>query len=247
MDDRSRRSSEQPPSGFRASIDLAYATAEDVLRDRLADATRGLIARFDAPLSIGDAVGVRIEITRQRLHVSARGLVRWATPLARGTLVVIDHEGAGHRDEVILDVLFGVRTTGSETESAPDGAPPLSVAMLQRNGVLRQVFQLALERFAREKAGGAALRLDAAGDVPTFVASISARHPDLAIIDCDGVESQTDPILDAVRSNGSTRRTPVILLSSTRSPCAGDRFTVTMHKPVAMKAFLNTTDLLLRS
>ena len=249
MDDRSRRTGRQSASGFRASIELTYDRADDMRRDRLPDATRGIIARSTCRLHDGDAVNVRIEIARQRVTVSALGVVRWATPLARGSLAGLDLEGVGHRDDVKLDLLFGIRQAGSPEEAtarAPTGAPPLSVAMLQPNGVLRQVLQGALARYARES-GGAALRIDAVDDLPSFLASISSRQPDLAIIDCDGVEEQADPIVDHVRSSEPTRRTPVILLSSVRSPRVKDRYTATVRKPVAMKAFLKTTGLLLQS
>lgn len=251
MDDRSRAADEQPqppPSEHRATIELTYARADDVRRDRLRDVPRGLMARCPAPLHPGDAALVRIDVTRERASASALGVVRWATPLARGSLVGLEIEGVTHRDTVKLDLLLGIRIAGSLDDLAagePIEGPPISVTMLQPNGVLRQVIQSALERFASEKAGGAALRLEAAQDVPTFVAAVSARRPDLAIIDCDGIADEADPIVDAVRSHEPSRRTPVILLSSERSPRVEDRYTVTMRKPLAMKAFLTTAGLLL--
>ncbi len=249
MGDRSRGSDGQPPAEFRAAIELAYDCAKDVRRDRLHDAPRGLIARSAASLRVGAGVDVRIEIARERVRVSARGIVRWATPLAHGSLVGLDLEGVDHRDAVKLDLLLGIRVAGTLTEplavDAPAEVPVFSVAMLQSNGVFRQVLQNALERFAREKAAGKGLRLEAVADVPSFVASVSARRPDLAIIDCDGFPTATDPIVDAVRSSERTRRMPVILLSSKRLPRLEDPYTLTMRKPVAMKAFLHTADLLL--
>lgn len=249
MEDRSPDSGGQQAAAPRPVIDVAYACAEDARRDRLPDAPRGLIARSPSPLLAGDTVDVRIEVARERAHVAARGLVRWATPLVRGSLVGLELQGVEHRDAVKLDLLLGIRVAGTVAETAAvaaPAAPPLSVAMLQPNGVLRQVLQHALERLAKEKVGGAALRLEAVADVPSFIASVSARRPDLAIIDCDGIETPADPIVDAVRSNEPTRRTPLILLSSGEAPEREDPYTVTMQKPVGMKVFLHAADLLLR-
>jgi hypothetical protein len=72
------------------------------------------------------------------------------------------------------------------------------------------------------------------------------RRRNLAIADCDGIASAADPLVDAIRSHAEWARLPVILLSRSRSARLEDRYTVTMQKPVAMKALLHTTGLLLR-
>ncbi len=241
---------EQTPGSSVSTLLLTYACADDVRRDRLRDLPRGLLARTSDPLAPGDAVQVRIAVEREKATVSASAVVRWVTPLAKGSIVGMDLKGAEHRDDVKLDLLLGIRGARDDDERLAVGSgsdlPALTVALLQPNRVLRQVIANALERFARDKEGGR-LRIDAVGDGPSFVTAVAAHRPDLAVIDCDGVAGCADPLMHAVRLRESSQHVPVILLSGARSPRLDDRYTVTMQKPVAMKAFLDTADLLLAS
>jgi hypothetical protein len=75
---------------------------------------------------------------------------------------------------------------------------------------------------------------------------MAERRRNLAIIDCDGIPSAADPLVDAVRSHEEYARLPIVILSRTRSARLEDSYTVTMQKPVAMKTLLHTTGILLR-
>jgi hypothetical protein len=237
-----------------AVITLRYRSAADARRDRLPDVTRGVIARTRVPVREGEVVPVRVELERERVSLDLRARVRWATPLAAGALTGLELEGRTGRDEVQIDLLLGVRTASSWTDPARDAglphlAPPalprLSVSMLQPSRVLREVLSSALVRLARD-GNGWDLQLDAVSSVDAFLASMAERRRNLALVDCDGIESAADPLVDAVRSHADYARLPLVLLSRTRSARLEDRYTVTIQKPVAMKTLLYTTGILLR-
>ncbi len=234
-------------------ITLRYASAAHARRDRLPDVSRGIIARTRFAIREGEVCRARIELERENVAVEVRARVRWATPLASGTLVGIELEGASRREDVQLDLLLGIRTasraaepaSGLSSRVAPAPLPQLSVAMLEPSRVLREVLASALVRFARE-GNGWDLQLDAVPTVDAFLAAMADRRRNLAIADCDGIASAADPLVDAIRSHSEWARLPVVLLSRSRSARLEDRYTVTMQKPVAMKALLHTTGLLLR-
>jgi len=215
--------------------------------------SRGIIARTRLMIREGEVRRARIELERENVTVEVRARVRWATPLASGTLVGLELEGASRREEVQLDLLLGIRTasraaepaSGLPSRVAPAPLPRLSVAMLEPSRVLREVLTSALVRFARE-GNGWDLQLDAVPTVDAFLAAMADRRRNLAIADCDGIASAADPLVDAIRSHAEWARLPVVLLSRSRSARLEDRYTVTMQKPVAMKALLHTTGLLLR-
>jgi hypothetical protein len=155
---------------------------------------------------------------------------------------------------VQIDLLLGIRTASHATDLAQEAAlphlappalPRLSVAMLQPSRVLREVLSSALVRLARD-GNGWDLQLDAVSSVDAFLASMAERRRNLALVDCDGIESAADPLVDAVRSHADYARLPLVLLSRTRSARLEDRYTVTIQKPVAMKTLLHTTGILLR-
>jgi hypothetical protein len=244
MDENPRSGSAGAPPG--AGIVLRYARVADARRDRLREFPRGIMARTTVPVRAGERIPVRIEVEEGSASISARGEVSWVRPIAAGTVAGLSLFGDSHRDEVKLDLLLGLRPIGAavaEPRAVASGAT-LSVTMLQPNPVLRQVLVGALERFARERSG-AALRVETAVDAASFVAAVTERHPDLAIIDCDGIAGAVEPLLGAVRS-GASGRVPVIIFSDERSPRLQDRRTITMRKPVWMKGLLDTVDLLLR-
>jgi hypothetical protein len=236
-----------------ALITLRYASAAHARRDRLPDVARGLIARTRLAVREGEVCPARIELERENVTIELRARVRWATPLATGALVGIELEGASRREDVQLDLLLGIRTAASAAD--PASGPPsrvtaaplprLSVAMLEPSRVLREVLTSALVRFARD-GNGWDLQLDAMPTVDAFLAAMAERRRNLAIADCDEIASAADPLVDAIRSHAEWARLPVILLSRSRSARLEDRYTVTMQKPVAMKALLHTTGLLLR-
>lgn len=242
----------------RVSLVLRYASAADVWRDRLPDLPRGLLARTVERLSRGDVVQLQLDIRREGAKVFARGRVAWVSPLAKASLIGLELEGVTHRDDVQIDLMLGLR--GQPPTDDPACAPGegplvtpipvapqrrLDVAMLQPNGVLRGVIAGALARWARERSRWD-LRVHAVPDTAQFLSSVTARRPRLGIVDCDAISRAADPLLDAVRSSDEVGRTPLILLSELRSARLEDRYTVTMRKPVAMKALLHTVDLFLR-
>lgn len=233
-------------------ITLRYASAADARRDRLADVARGVIARMRFVVREGEVLPAHIELEREKVRIELSARVRWATPLATGSLAGLELEGASPREDVQLDLLLGIRTASRAAEPALEsasripapGLPRLSVAMLQPNRVLREVLSSALVRFARD-GNGWDLQLDAVATVDAFLTAMAGRRRNLAIVDCDGIASAVDPLVDAVRSHSEWARLPMILLSRTRSARLEGR-TVTMQKPVAMKALLHTTGLLLQ-
>jgi hypothetical protein len=233
-------------------ITLRYASAVEARRDRLPDVARGVIARVRTGIVEGQLVPVRIELAREKVALDVRARVRWATPLATCTLAGLELEGPSRREDVQLDLLLGIRSASRPRELAgaalprvTAALPRLSVAMLEPNRVLREVLSSALVRFARD-GNGWDLRLDAVETMEAFVAALAERRRDLAVVDCDRVASTVDPVVDAIRSHVEWTRLPVILLSRTRLARLEDRYTVSMQKPVAMKALLQTTGLLLR-
>lgn len=236
-----------------AVITLRYPSAAELRRDQLPDVAKGVIARTKAAIRQGDLVPLRIELARERLTLQIRARVRWATPLASGTLAGLELLGDSRRDDVQIDLLLGLRSAsrppepaaGSVTPRVPPALPRLSIALLEPNRVLREVLASALVRFARDGKGWD-LQLDEVATTEAFLAAMAARRRDLAIVDCDGLGPATDPLLDAIRSHSEWSRLPVVLLSRTRSARLEERYTVTMQKPVAMKALLQTTGLLLR-
>jgi DNA-binding response OmpR family regulator len=110
--------------------------------------------------------------------------------------------------------------------------------------VLREVLASALARYARD--AGWDLHLDAVATTNAFMQALSRRRRDLAVVDSDALGPAADALVEGVRSHAQWARLPVILLSHTGPARAEDRCTVTMQKPVAMKALLHTTGLLLR-
>jgi hypothetical protein len=232
---------------------LRYASAADARRDRLPDVPRGVIARTRLGVREDDVVPVRIQLERERVTLEVRAHVRWATPLATGTLAGLELQGPSRREEVQLDLLLGIRTASHAEAARAAGLPHLaipalprlSVAMLETSRVLREVLTSALVRFARDGSGWD-LQLEAVATTDAFFAALSSRRRNLAVLDCDGIAEGADPILEMIRSNAEWARIPVVLLSRSRSARLEDRYTVTMQKPVAMKALLHTTALLLR-
>jgi CheY-like chemotaxis protein len=235
-----------PAGAKRGPLALTYAAAADVRRDRLPDVRRGVIARVPERLAEGDEVTVALRFEREGLTVAAIGRVRWATPLARACLVGLELAGATHRDDVQLDLLFGLRAAGGGAAGSRAAAPEraLPIALLQPSAVLGGVVACALRRFAREQ--GWDLRLEVTRDGAALLAALSARPPRLVVVDCDRAGGGVDPLLDAIRAHGERARLPVVLLSAVRSPRLEDPRAVTLGKPVAMKALVHTVDLLLR-
>ncbi len=234
-------------------ITLHYKSAADARRDRLPDVTRGIIARTRVAVREGETMPVRIELEREQVTLDVRARIRWATPLASGALAGLELEGPSGREEVQIDLLLGIRSASRAWESTsallPQVTAPalerLCVAMLQPNRVLREVLTSALMRLARDGAGWD-LRLDAVSTLDAFLPAMAERRRDLAIVDCDGIAAAADPLVDAIRSHAQYAKLPIVLLSRSRSARLEDRYTVTMQKPVAMKALLHTTGILLR-
>ncbi len=243
---------ETDSSCARAALALAYRCAADVRRDRLADFPRGILARTREPPLPGDEVDVRILLEREKVTASALGVVRWVTQFAEESMVALEIWGIEHRDDVKLDLMLGIRSAGpaeSEQRAARPraAAQALTVTMLEPDPVLGQVIANALQRFAKEKEGFGELQLETVADAPSFVAAVAAHRPGLAVIDCDALPGGADPLVAAIRSLEQSKRVPLILLSDARAPRLEDPSAVTMQKPVGMKAFLHTADLLLRS
>jgi hypothetical protein len=235
-------------------ITLRYGSASDARRDRLPDVARGVLARTRVPVHEGAVVPVRVMLEREKVWLDLRAKVRWTTPLAAGALVGLELQGPTHREEVQIDLLLGVRTASPGPDLSPAVAfphlaapalPRLSVSMLQPSRVLREILSSALVRLARD-GNGWDLQLDAVGTVDAFLASMAEQRRNLALVDCDGIDTAADALVDAIRSHAEYARLPLVLLSRTRSARLEDRYTVTMQKPVAMKTLLHTTGILLR-
>jgi hypothetical protein len=240
-------------SAGEVAITLRYPSATEARRDRLPDVPRGVIARTRVAVREGDERPVRIELEREKVTLDVRCRVRWATPLASGALAGLELSGPSPREEVQLDLLLGIRSASRASAAhlagvdgvAPLALPRLSVALLEPSRVLREVLTSALVRFARD-GNGWDLQLDAVSSVDAFREAMSARRRNLAVVDCDGIGTAADPLVDAIRSHSEWGRLPLVLLSRTRSARLEDRYTVTMQKPVAMKSLLYTTGILLR-
>jgi hypothetical protein len=234
-------------------IILRYASALEARRDRLPDVPRGVIARTRVAVRDGDVLPARIEVAREKVTLDVRARIRWATPLASSTLAGIELHGPSRREEVQLDLLLGNRSAAPAPE--PGGAsvtrlnlavlPRLSVVMLQPSRVLREVLGSALARFAREGSGWD-LHLDAVATTDAFVEALARRRRDLAVVDCDAIGAVADSLLAGIRAHDEWARLPVVLLARSGAGRADDGCTVTMQKPVSMKALLRTTGLLLR-
>jgi Tfp pilus assembly protein PilZ len=245
-----------PPSVLLAAttIELKYRSAADVARDRLPQLPRGLLARTQSPVRLGDAVDVVIELERESLRVRARGEVRWVTALASSSLVGLTLEGQTPQDDERLDQLLadpaigGAVATPALTPAHSFGAAPvLSVAMLQPSTVLRQILSAALQTVTGKLGARWTLKLDACTTPDAFLASMASRRRQLAVVDCDAVRGAEEPLIDAIRSHEGYERLPIVLLSGTRTARLEDPFAVTMQKPLTVKSFLHTTELLLRA
>jgi len=233
-------------------ITLRYKSAADARRDRLPEVPRGIIARTRIAVREGETVPLRIELEQEKVALDIRARIRWATPLASGALAGLELEGASPREEVQIDLLLGIRPASRAADASallPNvAAPPvprLSVALLEPNRVLREVLSSALARLARDGAGWD-LQLDAVSTVEAFLREMAERPRNLAIVDCDGIPTAVDPLVDAVRSHAEYAKLPIVLLSRSRAAGIADPYTVTMKKPIAMKALLHTTGILLR-
>jgi hypothetical protein len=248
---------------------LRYARAADVRKDQLGDERHGLLLRTRAPLRQGDRVKVVVELAHEKLTLRVAGEVRWVTPLISGALAGIALVPGSHRETVQLDVLFGRRTAGpapetavagavsaapprprpeapgaeAEAEAAPGARRPLAVAMLQPNGVLRQVLENALHRFGQEQ-GGWDVSVEAHGEADAFLEALAARPRGLAIVDCDVLGPAAEPLVAAIRSHDAWARLPLILLSSSGGSRLEDGWAVYLRKPVAMKAFVDLAGIL---
>ncbi len=247
-------------------IGLRYASAADVLRDRLAGERHGILVRTKLPLALGDRAPVTIDLEKERVTIRATGEVRWVTPLVNGALVGIVLVSASHRDGVQLDLVFGIRTAGSAPEhagplpvrlaaaapaafgevgreSAPGPIRALSVAMLQPNLVLRQALGAALERLGREK-GPWEMSVQSAAEPDTFLEALASEPRGLVVIDCDLLGAAVDPLVDAIRSHAAWERLPLILMSSDRRSSVEDSYAVFVRKPFEVKAFVNLAGIL---
>jgi hypothetical protein len=175
------------------------------------------------------------------------------TPLASSSLVGLALSGTTSADGERLDLLLGAppalgAAAPALTPAIPFAATPfLSVAMLQPNVVLRQILATALERLATRLGETWALKLDACATPDGFLASMATRRRQLAVVDCDAVRGAVVPLHDAIRSHEGYERLPLVLLSSHRTARLEDPWAVTMQKPLTVKSFLHTTELLLRA
>jgi hypothetical protein len=239
-------------------VELTYASAAMIGRDRLPQLPRGLLARTTAPVSVGDAVTVSIEARLEAMTIRARGEVRWVTSLATGKLVGLSLEGESdddrHNLEHVLDAPAGggaAMTPALTPALAPvlrfSQAPVLSVAMLQPNPVLRHILGGALAKVTARLGERWTLKLEGCATADAFLASMASRQRQLAIIDCDAFAGTVDALIDAIRSHEYYQRLPIVLLSGDRPARLEDRFAVTLQKPLTVKSFLHTTELLLRS
>ncbi|BDG06256.1 PilZ domain-containing protein [Anaeromyxobacter oryzae] len=254
--------------GCAPGIGLKYASATDVRRDRLADERHGVLVRTKLRLAVGDRTPVTIELEKERIAIQATGEIRWVTPLVNGALAGIALVPASHRDGVQLDLVFGVRSAGPAPERAvpppapiaaaaaaalapgavqrqavPEAVPPLSVAMLQPNPVLRQALVAALGRFGREK-GPWDVSVQATAEPDAFIEALSAEPRGLAIIDCDPLGAAVDPLVAAIRSHRAWERLPLILLSSDGRSRLEDGYAVFVRKPFEVKSFVNLAGIL---
>lgn len=241
-------------AGEVAEIAVQYARGADVRKDQLGDERHGLIVRTRAAYAPGDRPRVVIDLAQEKFTLRVTGEVKWVTPLITGALVGVALHAGSHRETVQLDVLFGRRTAGPAPEpaAAPEPAPaatprregrPLSVAMLQPNGVLKTVLVNALSRFGQER-GGWDVSVDAHAEPDGFLEALAAKPRGLAIIDCDPLGVAAEPLVAAIRSHHAWERLPLILLSSDGDARMADGHAVYLRKPVAMKAFVDLAGIL---
>lgn len=235
-------------------IELTYAAAPVMGRDRLPQLPNGLLARTGAAVSVGDTVNVSIFWKLEGITIRARGVIHWITQLATSKLVGMTLQGETETDrdriEHVLSVPSGVGAAMSPamTPSLPFAAVPvLSVAMLQPNRVLRQILAAALEKLTGRLGERWTLKLEACADPDRFLTSLSDRVRHLAVIDCDAVRGAEEPLIDAIRSHDAYAKLPLVLLSSHRPARLEDGRAVTLQKPLTVKSFLHTTELLLRT
>jgi hypothetical protein len=143
---------------------------------------------------------------------------------------------------------LGAAAAPALTPAIPYAAAPiLSVAMLQPSSVLRQILSTALQTVTGKLGEGWTLKLEACATPDGFLASMASRRRQLAVVDCDAVRGAEEPLIDAIRSHEGYERLPIVLLSGHRTARLEDRFAVTMQKPLTVKSFLRTTELLLRA
>ncbi len=235
------------------TIQLVYASAAEVGRDRLPQLPRGLLARTQSRVHVGDTVEVAIQTQRESLRVRARGEVRWVTALARSSLVGMALDGLTPEDVAQLDQLLCAPAAGALSAPALTpvipyaAAPVLAVAMLQPNPVLRQVLASTLEKLAGKLGERWVLKLEACSTPDCFLAAMASRQRQLAVVDCDAVCGAEEALIDAIRSHEMYRKLPIVLLSKSRTARLEDPYAVTMQKPLTVKSFLHTTELLLRA
>jgi CheY-like chemotaxis protein len=245
-------------------LTIRYQSEAGLLRDRLNDVPRGLMARVLEPVATGDRVDLWIQVVRAGIAISARGTVLWTMPLTKGTLAGLALETTNSREGAQLDALLGPCNAPPQAAPSASSAPAaptvedvpgrdkgearhLSVLMLQPNTVLREVLSSALGRLARDAAAPWVLEIDQAATPEAFLSASETRPRGLAVVDCDGLDIGPDDLLSALRSREQAARLPVIFLSESRSARLEDRRTVTMRKPVTMKAFVQTAGILLQS
>lgn len=232
---------------------LSYESARDLRRDRLPDLPRGLMARVREALQVGSRVEVGIEARREKIRIRATAEARWVTPLGSGSLVGLALDGATSADTEQLDFLLRAGAVAPPASALLTPALPLpavqvlAVAMLQPNPVLRDVLGGALSRLARQLGDQWTLRLDNAVDPTRFMAALASRPRQLAIVDCDVIRGTEASLLRAVRARSGCEKLPLVLLGEGRPAGLEDRFAVTMHKPLSVKAFVHTTSLLVRA
>lgn len=243
-----------PPVKGRVTISLSYRTAAEIGRDRLPQLTSGLLARTQETVEVGDAVDVVIEAKAEAITVRASGEVRWVTRLATSRLVGMVLAGATPEDREHLDRFLdapsalGASMTPALTPALRyTPAPVLAVAMLQPNAVLRQILSSALAKVAGNLGEKWSLKVDACATPGGFIASLASRTRQLAVIDCDAVGGAEEALIDGIRSHEGYQKLPLVLLSGLRTARLEDRFAVTMQKPLTVKAFQHTTELLLRA
>lgn len=236
------------------TIQLSYRTAAEIARDHLPQLPLGLLARTQVDVATGDVVDVLIEARADSITIRARGEIRWVTRLATSRLVGMTLTGAtdADRDHLItwLDAPSGLGAAMTPALTPALGfahAPVLAVAMLQPNAVLRQILASALAKVPARLGERWSLKLDASASADGFLSAMSSRPRQLAVIDCDALPDAGDALVAALRSHAGYEKLPLVLLSGRRTARLEDRHAVTMQKPLAVKSFLHTTELLLRA
>lgn len=236
------------------TIELRYRTAAEIGRDRLPQLPLGLLARTQAEVATGDVVDVLIEAKADAITIRARGEICWVTRLATSRLVGMTLTGASDADHdrlnTYLDAPSGMGAAMTPALTPALGfahAPVLAVAMLQPNIVLRQILASALAKVPARLGDRWSLKLDASASADGFLSAMSSRPRQLAVIDCDALPDAGDALVGAIRSHAGYEKLPLVLLSGRRAARLEDRYAVTMQKPLAVKSFLHTTELILRA